>query len=258
MVADSTVEYTPSELMVAAAAGEIADGETVFVGMRLPMLAFQLAVTTHAPNAVALYESGVVRNDPAGQFIHTMCDLANLDGAIATTTMLDVMGRLQRGDVELGFLGTAEIDRYGTLNTTMVGSVDNPVRLPGSGGACDISCLAGRTVVLMPHEPRRFVDEVTYATSPGHRSDGEARTAPGGGPDALVTSKATFRFDTHGELYLATTHPGVEADDVADDLPWSLRRRPEVTGEPVGTTPVPDTDVLERIRTFDPDGFWTG
>lgn len=259
-VGEATERYTPQELMVAAASREINDADTVFVGMRLPMLAFQLAVSTHAQNALALYESGVIRDDPAGTFIHTMCDLANQHGAVATTDMLSVMGRLQRGDVDLGFLGTAEIDRYGNLNTTRVGPADDPIRLPGSGGACDIACLADETVVLMPHEPRRFVNEVAYVTSPGYPDDGSGsagRPTPGGGPRRLVTSQATFGFDYRGELFLRTVHPGVDEAAIHDDIPWELGTQEEVDGTPVGRTETPSDQELELIREFDPEGFWT-
>ncbi|HKJ58471.1 MAG TPA: CoA-transferase [Halobacteriales archaeon] len=254
-------DYTDRELMVAAAAAEIDDGDVAFVGMRLPLIAFQLAVSTHAPNALSVFESGVVREDPADGFLHTMCDLPNLNGALATTGMADIMARLQRGDVDVGFLGGAEIDRYGNLNTTRVQAGDRSIRLPGSGGACDIACMSGRTVILMAHEPRRFAERVHYVTSPGHGEGGDWREregVPGGGPAALVTTEATFGFDDDGELFLRTLHPGVERDDVADDFPWELRTAEEATGEPVGTTPEPTAEELELIRTFDPDGFWTG
>lgn len=248
--------YRPRELMVAAAAREIEDGDVAFVGMRLPLLAFQVAVSTHAPDATAVYESGVVRDDPADEFLHTMCDLPNQHRAVATSGMLDIMSRLQRGDVDVGFLGGAEIDRHGNLNTTSVRAGDRQIRLPGSGGACDIACMAGRVVVLLPHEPRRFVETVEYVTSPGHAADGsrrEGHPAPGGGPDALVTSKATFGFDDDGELSLRTVHPGEDRASIVDDFPWDLR----VAGD-VSTTEPPGRDVVELIREFDPDGFWTG
>ena len=254
-------EYTDRELMVSAAANEIADGDTAFVGMRLPLIAFQVAVSTHAPNSMAVYESGVVRDSPADGFIHTMCDLPNLDRAVSTTGMIDIMARLQRGDVDVGFLGGAEVDRYGNLNTTRVQAGDRSIRLPGSGGACDIACMADRTVLLMPHESRRFSEEVTYTTSPGYAADGSARRghpAPGGGPAALVTSKATFGFDDRGELYLRTLHPGVEVKDITPDFPWELQTATDVGEGPVTTTPEPSAEVLELIRSFDPDGFWTG
>ncbi len=253
--------YTDREMLVAAAAREIADGEVAFVGMRLPLLAFQVAVATHAPDATAVYESGVVRDDPADGFLHTMCDLPNQHRAVATTGMVDIMSRLQRGDVDLGFLGGAEIDRYGNLNTTRVAAGDREVRLPGSGGACDIACLAGRTVVLMAHEPRRFVERVRYRTSPGHGDgDGwrEREGVPGGGPSALVTTEACFGFDDGGELFLRSTHPGVDPADVLDDFPWPLRTAEDVGRGPVGTTAPPSEAALSLVRTFDPDGFWTG
>ena len=246
--------YTSRELMVSAAAAEIDDGDVVFVGMRLPLIAFQVAVSTHAPNALAIYESGVVRDDPADGFIHTMCDLPNQNRAVATTGMLDIMARLQRGDVDVGFLGGAAVDRYGNLDTTWVRDGDREIRLPGSGGACDIACLAGRTVLVMPHEPRRFVERVPYVTSPGYDPDGDGatRAAPGGGPSALVTSKATFGFDDHGELRLESVHPGERVDDVLADLPWEVK-----TVTDVGVTPAPTDEELKLIRRFDPDGFWT-
>lgn len=253
-------EYAPRELMVSAAAGEIDDGDTAFVGMRLPLIAFQVAVSTHAPDSMAVYESGVVRDSPADGFIHTMCDLPNLNRAVATTGMIDIMSRLQRGDIDVGFLGGAEIDRYGNLNTTRVRAGEREIRLPGSGGACDIACMADRTVLLMVHEPRRFVEEVNYITSPGYLHDGGGREnhpAPGGGPSALVTSKATFGFDGTGELYLRTTHPGVEPKDVLVDFPWEMNTADEIGEGTVTTTAEPTDEELDLIRTFDPDGFWT-
>jgi glutaconate CoA-transferase subunit B len=262
MVSEHTEgEYTDRELMVSAAAAEIEDGDTAFVGMRLPLIAFQLAVSTHAPNAMAIYESGVVRDDPADGFLHTMCDLPNLDRAVSTTGMIDIMSRLQRGDVDVGFLGGAEIDRYGNLNTTRVSAGDREIRLPGSGGACDIACMSGRTVILMAHEPRRFVESVHYNTSPGHGSGESWRDEnglPGGGPSALVTSKATFGFDEDGEIYFRTVHPGVTAEDIHDDFDWDLQTADDVGEDEVEQTTEPTGEELDLVRTFDPDGFWTG
>lgn len=250
--------YTARELMVRTAASEIEDGDVVFVGMRLPLIAFQVAVSTHAPNAMAVYESGVVRDDPADRFIHTMCDLPNQNRAVSTTGLLDIMSKLQRGDVSLGFLGGAAVDKFGNLNTTNVRDGDRAIRLPGSGGACDIACLAERTVLVMPHEPRRFVEEVDYVTSPGHRQRGQSKSPPGSGPSTLVTSKAIFGFDSRGELYLQSVHPGEDGDDVLADFPWSVQTATEVTGEKVTTTPEPTARELDLVRRFDPDGFWTG
>jgi glutaconate CoA-transferase subunit B len=172
--------YTSAELMVAAAAREIRDGEVVFVGMRLPLLAFCLARSTHAPTAVGLFENGVIRDSPALAFLVTMSDGPNVTGAVWCTEMREVMGLMQSGRVTLGFIGGAQIDRFGNLNTTYVGPQGRAVRLPGSGGAPDIASLARRHVVIMAHERRRFVDRVAYITSPGHGTGatGGRRPAP--------------------------------------------------------------------------------
>jgi len=169
--------YTLGELMVASAAREIRDGEVVFVGMRLPLIAFVIAKRTHAPNAVGLFENGVIRATPAPELIYTMADPPNILGATQCLDMISVMSLLQSGRVDLGFLGAAEVDRFGNLNSTMVrvsghefsravtvgkdGGALAPeekiTRLPGSGGACDIASLANRFVVLLEHAKRRLL-----------------------------------------------------------------------------------------------------
>jgi len=192
------VSYTPQELMVVAAARKVHDGDRVFVGMRLPLLAFQLAKCTHAPRALSLFENGLLRHTPATSMLYTMGDLPNQTGASWATTLIEVMAMLQRGEVDLGFLGGAQVDRFGNLNTTWAGAARQSVRLPGSGGACDIACLAKRVVILMNHERRRFVERVDYVTSPGH-GDGptwrQDHGLPGGGPSDLISSKAVFTMD---------------------------------------------------------------
>jgi len=161
--------YTRSELMVAAAAREISDGDVVFVGMRLPLLGFQLAKRTHAPNAVGVYELGIVRDSAAPEPILTMGDLPNLYRAQWLADTAEVMGLLQQGIVDVSFIGGAQVDRFGNLNTTYIGGPDNiEMRLPGSGGACDLASLAKRHIIIMAHEKRRFVPKVDYITSPGY------------------------------------------------------------------------------------------
>jgi glutaconate CoA-transferase subunit B len=139
--------YTLGELMVATAAREIKDAEVVFVGMRLPLIAFVVAKRTHAPNAIGLFENGVVRTKPAPKLIYTMADPPNILGATQCLDMLGVMSLLQSGRVNLGFLGAAEVDRFGNLNSTQARGSHGVIRLPGSGGACDIASLAQRFVV---------------------------------------------------------------------------------------------------------------
>jgi glutaconate CoA-transferase subunit B len=242
--------------MVAAAAREIRDGEVVFVGMRLPLLAFCLARSTHAPTAVGLFENGVVRDSPAERFLVTMSDGPNVTGALWCCEMREVMGLMQSGRVTLGFIGGAQLDRFGNLNTSYVGPRGAEVRLPGSGGAADIATLARRHVVIMTHERRRFVERVDYVTSPGHGTGGDwrARTGlAGGGPSAVITTLGLFRFDPESrEMVLASTHPGVTAEEVRAATGWPLRVAPVVT-----ETPAPTEEELTTIRRFDPEGFWT-
>jgi glutaconate CoA-transferase subunit B len=251
------VDYTPAELMVTAAAREIRDGEVVFVGMRLPILAFCLAHATHAPSAVGLFENGVARDSPALEFVITMSDGPNVTGALWCTEMREVMGLLQSARVDLGFLGGAQIDRFGNLNTGYIGPAGRRTRLPGSGGAGDIACLARRHVIIMAHQRRRFVERVDYVTSPGYGEGGDWRRRmglPGAGPAAVITTLAVFRFDrATGEMVLASVHPGVTADEVRGQTGWPLAAAPTVT-----VTPPPTAEELAVIRRFDPDGFWTG
>jgi glutaconate CoA-transferase subunit B len=242
--------------MVAVAAREIRDGDLVFVGMRLPLLAFALARSTHAPGAVGLFENGVVRDRPAPEFLVTMSDGPNVTGALWCTEMREVMALLQAGRVSLGFIGGAQIDRFGNLNTSYVGAPGRGTRLPGSGGGADIACLSRRHVVIMAHERRRFVERVDYVTSPGYGDGGDWRRRvglPGGGPAAVITTLGVFRFDAvTREMVLATRHPGGSVEAVRAETGWSLALAPDL-----GETPPPSAAELAIIRRFDPDGFWT-
>src|SRR5437660_1648631 len=168
MILTSTEKFTLGELMVAAAAREIHDGEIVFVGMRLPLIAFVVAKRTHAPNATGLFENGVIRSTPSKELIYTMADPPNILGATQCLDMMGVMTLLQSGRVNLGFLGAAEVDRFGNLNSTQVTGKNGMVRLPGSGGACDIASLAQRFVAMIDHELHRLPERVSYITSPGN------------------------------------------------------------------------------------------
>jgi glutaconate CoA-transferase subunit B len=250
-------DYTPQELMVVAAAREIADGEVVFVGMRLPLLAFSLAKRTHAPNAIGLFENGLVRDTAPPPELYTMSDSPNVLGAAWATGLLEVVALLQRGDVDLGFIGGAEVDRFGNINTNVIGTRARPVvKLPGSGGGADIACLARRLVSLMEHEPRRLRSRVDFVTSPGYGSGGGWRSSQGlvrGGPAALITTLGVLRFspDT-GEAYLASYHPFTSVSEVQSATGWPLR-----IGEDCHPTPPPTDDELHLIREADPRGFWT-
>jgi glutaconate CoA-transferase subunit B len=251
----TTTGYTMSELMVCAAGREIRDGEVVFVGMRLPLIGFVVAKKTHAPNAAGLFENGVIRSTPTEELIYTMGDTPNIKGATQCLDMAGVMGLLQSGRVDLGFLGAAEVDRFGNLNSTEVKSESKFTRLPGSGGACDIASLSKRFVVLLEHSKRRLPERVSYVTSPGNGSGGSWRKdvgLPRGGPSAVITTKCVMRFGEDGEAYLASVHPGITVDDVLVNTGWKLR-----VGSEVSETLPPSERELETVRAYDREGFWT-
>lgn len=251
-------DYTRGELMVTAAAREISDNDVVFVGMRLPLLSFKLAQATHAPNATGLYELGVLRETPATAPILTMGDLPNLHGATWCTGTIELMGMLQKGRVDLSFIGGAQVDRFGNLNTTYVGNLQgNFTRLPGSGGACDLASLAKAHVIIMAHEKRRFVERVDYNTSPGYGDGGDWRTQAGlprGGPRCVITTLGVLTFDPDTkEMQLASVHPGASVDEIRANTGWDLKLAPDLT-----ETPAPSPQELTLLRQFDPEGFWTG
>jgi glutaconate CoA-transferase subunit B len=249
--------YTAQELMVAAAAREIKDGELVFVGMRLPILAYGVAYRTHAPHARALYELGLMREQAPEAFLGTMGDPPNVVGALWATRMSNVMALMAQGEVDLGFIGGAEVDRFGNLNTSYIGDPLRPrTKLPGSGGGADIAILSRRWVTLMRHEPRRLVERVSYVTSPGHGDGPDWRRRhglPGRGPAAIVTTMAVLRFpEDGGEAYLASIHPGYTLEEVRMATGWELK-----VADDLGPTPEPTMEELAWIRRLDPDGFWT-
>ena len=251
-------EYSAQELMVAVASREIRDGDLVFVGMRLPILAYAVARNSHAPAARGLFEVGLMRDQPASRFLGTMGDPPNVAGALWATRMSNAMALMAQGNVDLGFIGGAEVDRFGNLNTSYVGDPGRPrVKLPGSGGGADIAILSRRWVTLMGHERRRLVERVAFVTSPGY-GDGTPRWRQrhgllGGGPVAIITTLAVLRFpDGGGEAYLASLHPGHAVDEVLENTGWDLQVADDVSE----TTP-PSEAELAAIRRFDPDGFWT-
>jgi glutaconate CoA-transferase subunit B len=248
--------YSLGELMVAAAAREIRDAELVFVGMRLPLLAFLVAKRTHAPSAIGLYENGVIRATPAPEMLYTMADPPNLLRATLCGQMLDVMGLLQQGRVHVGFLGAAEVDRFGNLNSTWGHRSGKTIRLPGSGGACDIASLAQRTIVLLEHDRARLVERVSHITSPGNGSGNGWRRAQGlpvrTGPAAIITTMGVLRFTNDGEAFLASLHPGGSVEDVLRNTGWTLR-----VADDLVKTPPPDEAELAAMRQLDPERFWT-
>jgi glutaconate CoA-transferase subunit B len=246
--------YTPTELMAVIAAREIKDGEVVFAGTGLPMLGVMLAQHTHAPNCCIIFEAGTA----ASQLAHlpmSVGDPRTLRGAAMAVGLYEVFGYvLQAGRVDLGFLSGAQIDPFGNINSTSIGSdpCHPQVRFPGSGGACDIACLAQRTIIIALHEKRRFPKKIDYITSPGWLQGGDSRLRAGltrGGPSIVVTTKGVmgFRPDTK-RMYLASYHPGLTAQDVADNTGFPL----EIEG--AVETPAPTLRELQILREIvDPE-----
>jgi len=250
------MDYSRRELMVAAAAREIRDGDKVFVGMRLPLLGFAVAKETHAPGAIGIFENGVIRDWPALESIFTMSDPPNVAGALSCGSLNDVMYLLQCDRVDLGFIGGAEVDRFGNLNTHWVEDNGKLTRLPGSGGAADIATMAKRCIIIMNHERRRFTPKVHYVTSPGFGDGGDWRREqglPGGGPIRVITSMGNFSFDAVSrEMMLSSNHPGVSIEEIKNQTGWPLKVSPNVC-----ETLAPTKDELAAVRKYDPKGVWT-
>ncbi len=265
-----STSYSPQELMVVCAARQIHDGENVFVGMRLPLLAFALAKRTHAPNCVGLFEAGILRDIPAPRLLYTMGDVANITGSLWATRLVNLMGLMAAGEVQLGFIGGAEIDRYGNLNTSVIGPLGarHPkVRLPGSGGAADIASLSQRLAIIMQHDRHRLRERVDFVTSPGYGypdERGPAGTAwrqrvglPRGGPAALITTLAVFTFDReNGEAMLQSYHPGTTIEQVQEQTGWQTGGKFRLAPDCAETVP-PSEEELRVIRECDPEGVWT-
>jgi len=218
--------YTPTEMMIIAAARALAGVRTVFVGVGMPNVACNLARLTVAPELELVYESGVYGARPA-RLPLSIGDPTLVTGATSVVSMADLFGLyLQGGHIDVAFLGGAQVDRFGNLNTTVIGDYTHPrVRLPGSGGAAEIAINARRVFHLLRLSRRSFVERLDFVTSPGHvpRSGG-GLSPKGGGPEVVVTDMALFDFDnTDREMQLASLHPGVTADQVHAELGWALR-----------------------------------
>jgi glutaconate CoA-transferase subunit B len=250
------MHYTLRELMVTAAAREIGDGDKIFVGMRLPLLGFAVAKETHAPNAIGIFENGVIRDWPALEAIFTMSDPPNVARALCCGGLNEVMYLLQSGRVDLGFIGGAEVDRFGNLNTHWVDENGKRIRLPGSGGAADIATMAKRCIIIMNHEKRRFTSKVQFVTSPGFGDGGNWRAQtglPGGGPSRVITSMGILSFEAEShEMLLSSYHPGITVEHIKSETGWPLKVALDVRET------VPPTEMeLAVVRKYDPKAVWT-
>ena len=235
-------------MMAAVAARELRDGEVVFVGIGLPNLACNLARRTHAPHLVLIYESGAVGAVPERLPV-SIGDPALVTGSLMVCGMADVFQLfLQNGRIEVGFLGGAQVDRFGNINTTVIGAYARPtVRLPGSGGAAEIAVHARRTLIVAKLNPRAFPERVDFVTSPGQRCGGRTRRElgmPGAGPVKVITDKSVLAADgATGEMMLAALYPGVTVEEVQAGVGWPLGRHARL-----GSVPPPTATELRVLR----------
>jgi glutaconate CoA-transferase subunit B len=246
--------YTPAEMMIVASSRQLAGERVCFVGVGPPNIACNLAKRTVASDLELVYESGVFGAVPA-RLPLSIGDPTLVTGAALVTNQFELFAYyLQAGLIDVGFLGASQIDRYGNINTTVIGGYDNPkVRLPGSGGACEIAINAKKVFVIMPQSKRSFVERIDFVTSPGHLG-GKRPPGWGGGPSAVVTNLAVYRFDEGtGEMEVASLHPGVTLDEVRDNCEWDMR---VIDG--INETPAPTAEELRLIREeLDPEGAYT-
>jgi glutaconate CoA-transferase subunit B len=254
----SSQPYSKAEMMIVAAARQLAGRRVCFVGVGLPNIAVNLAARTVAPEMALVYEAGVFGARPA-RLPLSIGDPTIVTGSTAAVSMFELFAfYLQGGLVDVGFLGGAQIDRYGNLNTTVIGPYENPsIRLPGSGGACEIAINAREIFVIMRQGTRSFVERLDFQTSPGNRAARATADAltrrPGLGPTVVVTDLAVYRFDETGEMIVQSLHPGVGADDLRAAMAW----------EPLGLegadiTDAPGAEELRLIREdLDPAGVYT-
>jgi glutaconate CoA-transferase subunit B len=240
--------YTTDEMMTVAAARELRDGTVCFVGIGLPSEAANLARATHAPGCVLVYESGTIGAKPE------VLPLSIGDGELAehadsVVSVPEIFNYwLQAGRVDVGFLGAAQIDRYANINTTVIGSYEEPrVRLPGAGGAPEIAASAKEVIMVLRQKPRAFVEKLAFVTSVGHRYGGQSRKElgyPGAGPTVVITDLGVLRPDPETkELTLVALHPGATAEQAREATGWELR-----VADDLGTTEPPTEEELRTLR----------
>jgi glutaconate CoA-transferase, subunit B len=258
MTASGDPGFSRSEMMVVTSARQLAGQRVTFVGIGLPNVVCNLALRTSNPDLELVYESGIFGSAPR-RLPLSIGDPTLVTGSTAVTSMYELFAfYLQAGLVDVGFLGAAQIDRHGNINTTVIGDYAQPkTRLPGSGGACEIAIHARKVFVIMRQGQRSFVEKLHFRTSPGHSGDPEhdrARGWTGSGPTSVVTDLATYVFDeATGEMTLQTLHPGVDLDEVRANMGWDPR-----LADDVGETPAPTDDELRILREeLDPRGVYT-
>ena len=249
---------TKEEIMVTMGARALKDNDLVLVGVGLPQVAAVLARRTHAPNLNIVLEIGIVNPSPVDTPVG-IADPRIWHQSEFMGSTLDALGMiLQRGLIDVGFLGGVQVDRYGNLNTTLVyDESGKPRRLVGSGGANDVASLAKETVIIMRHEKRKLLPKVQYITSPGYiAGSGDRRRLglPGGGPRLVITDLCVFGFDSGGKMKIASLHPGVTAEDVRKNTGFEVD-----VPDGTATTPAPTPEELRLLREeIDPQHVYIG
>ena len=253
--------FSSSEMMIVAAARELAGQRVCFVGVGLPNIAVNLARRTVAPEMELVYEAGVFGARPA-RLPLSIGDPTIVTGSTAVTSMFELFAfYLQGGLIDVGFLGAAQIDRFGNINTTVIGDYAQPTtRLPGSGGACEIAINARQVFVILRQTQRSFVERIDFRTSPGNVG-GAANAARirneqgwlGRGPSVVVTDLGIWHFDDTGEMQLDSLHPGATLERVRETIGWEPRIATDLAA-----TPAPTDEELRLIRVeLDPEGSYT-
>ena len=248
--------YSSAELMIINAARLLRDGDVVFVGVGQPNLACNLAKRTHAPNLVMIYEAGVIGAEPA-RLPLSIGDPTLVSGALSVVSMYDIFANyLQRGNVDVGFMGGAQIDKFGNINATVIGDYAQPkVRLPGSGGSQEIAAWANRCYIMTPHQKRRFPEKVDFLTSAGFlngRKEREAAGVRGGGMLAVVTDIGMLEPDENGEMVLTALHPGKTVEQAKDNTGWDLK----VASQLRATDLVTEKELQILRNDLDPNGIY--
>jgi glutaconate CoA-transferase subunit B len=241
-------QYTTDEMMAVAASRELKDGAVCFVGIGLPSEAANLARATHAPNCVLVYESGTIGAKPETLPL-SIGDGVLAEHADSVVSVPEIFNYwLQAGRIDVGFLGGAQVDRYGNINTTVIGPYEGPkVRLPGAGGAPEIAASAKEVIMVLKHRARSFVERLAFVTSVGHRHGGDSRAElgyPGSGPTAVITDLGILRPDPQSrELTLVALHPGASVEGAREATGWELR-----VAEDLQTTEPPTEGELRVLR----------
>ena len=258
-MANQNSRYNLYELMVCVAARQLEDKKTAVIGTGMPLAAAMLAQKTCSPNLIIMFEAGAMA--PILEKLPiSVADSYTQTGALMHSSMNDVMESCQRGMVDYTFLGGAQIDMYGNINSTVIGSYEQPkVRLPGSGGANDLASLCWQTLTITPHDKRRFVQKLDFLTTPGYLNGPGSREAyglpPDSGPYKVISTLALMGYDRQTKrMCVETLHPGVTREDVIENTSFEM-----LFAEQIGETPAPSDEELEILRNeVDPLGMIIG